>query len=178
MHEVLFGGITLSYYDENSHTFVQDDNLPFTNQITQVNIDPSGVHTQDLLGEFPALFDQQNKRMRFGADAEFFLSPGIPTYDNGVIRLDELTEPTVVGYIYGGIFANAPHTQGVSGAVSGASNEIFEVVYTPIPEPGMSIAAMLAISCLGRRPSRRNCPSSPARTHDGALRACSQSSHW
>jgi hypothetical protein len=151
MHEVLFGGITLSYYDEVSQTFVQDDRMPFTNQITQVNIDADGDHTQDLIGEFPVLLDQQGNRMRFGTNAEFFLAEGIPTYDNGVIKLDELTEPTVIGYIYGGIFANAPHTQGVTGAVSGASNDIFEVLFTPVPEPAaMAMLLVPAILVLPR----------------------------
>ena len=135
MHEVLFGGITLHYYDETALSFVRDDGLPFTNQITQVNVDADGNHAQDLIGEFPVLLDQQGNRMRFGAGAEFFPAAGIPTYDNGVIKLDALSGPTVLGYVYGGIFANAPHTQGVPGAVSGASNEIFEVLYTPVPEP-------------------------------------------
>lgn len=157
MHEVLFGGITLSYYDDASGQFVEDDNMPFTNQITQVNIDSSGHHTQDLLGEFPVILDQAGNRMRFGAGAEFFPADGISLYDNGVINLDALTDvgggPTVLGYIFGGIFSNAPHTQGVAGAVSGASNEIFEVIYTPVPEPTAAMVGVLTITslCLARR---------------------------
>ena len=154
MHEVLFGGITLHYYDERLTSFVRDDGLPFTNQITQVNKDSAGNHTQDLIGEFPVLLDQQGNRMRFGAGAEFFHADGIPMYDNGVINLDALTGPTVLGYIYGGIFANAPHTQGVTGAVSGASNEIFEVIYTPIPEPAGPALVSVALVALLRRRAR------------------------
>jgi hypothetical protein len=183
MHEVLFGGITLSYYDFASQAFVQDNNMPFTSQVTQVNIDAAGQHTQDLLGEFPALLDQSGNRMRFGADAEFFLADGIPTYDNGVIRLDELTGPTVLGYVYGGIFANAPHTQGVSGAVSGASNEIFEVVYTPVPEPAVGfILVGLAGRVLVRRRNRisqlSQLPQAPAESDaTNGYAPCSSASH-
>ena len=151
MHHVLFGGITLSYYDESTQTFVQDNNLPFTSQVTQVNVDSSGAYSQDLIGEFPALLDPTGKRMRFGAGAEFFVADGIPTYANGVIKLDELTGPTVLGYIYGGIFANAPHVRGVPGAVSGASNEIFEVLYTPVPEPTAGALLVLVMAGLARR---------------------------
>jgi hypothetical protein len=151
MHEVLFGGITLHYYDETTQSFVRDDGLPFTNQITQVNKDADGNYTQDLIGEFPVLLDQQGNRLRFGAGAEFFPADGIPTYDNGVIKLDALTGPTVLGYVYGGIFANAPHTQGVTGAVSGASNEIFEVIYTPVPEPAAAALVSLVVVALLRR---------------------------
>src|SRR5262249_17585846 len=134
-HEVLFGGISLEDYDRTSGTFIVDNNLPFINQITSLVMDQTGQYTQHLIGEFPAIFDASGNRLRYGADAEFFLAPAIPTYDNGVIKLDAITEPTVLGYIFGGLFANAPNTQGVAGAVSGASNDIFEVILTPVPEP-------------------------------------------
>jgi hypothetical protein len=71
-----------------------------------------------------------------------------------VIKLDALSGPTVLGYVYGGIFANAPHTQGVPGAVSGASNEIFEVLYTPVPEP-TAAGLLLLFPALALR--RRRC---------------------
>jgi hypothetical protein len=153
MHEVLFGGITLSYYDSASQSFVQDNNLPFTSQITQVNIDSSRAHTQDLLGEFPALLDPSGNLMRFGAGAEFFVADGIPTFDNGVIKLDELsaTAPTTLGYIFGGIFANSPNVAGVPGAVSGASNTIFEVIYTPVPEPAGAVLVFMSSLITMRR---------------------------
>jgi hypothetical protein len=155
MHEVLFGGITLKFYDSSTQSFVQDDNLPFTSQVTQVNIAGDGSYTQDLIGEFPYLTDQTGKRLLLGANAEFFAADGLPTYANGVIKLDQLstTSPTVLGYIFGGIFSNSPNTRGVEGAVSGASNDIFTVVYTPqVPEPsmiGLLGAAMMA--CRRRR---------------------------
>lgn len=151
MHEVLFGGITLSYFDSATQAFVQDDDMTFTSQITQVNIDASGQHSQDLLGAFPALTDQTGNLMRFGAGAEFYPAGGIPMFDNGVIKLDELTGPTTLGYIFGGIFANAPHTQGVPGAMSGASNTIFEVIYTPVPEPCALAILLLPITLALRR---------------------------
>jgi len=116
-------------------TFTVDNNLPFINQISSVVVDESGHYTQHRIGEFPAMYDGSGNRLRFGANAEFFPAPGIPTYDNCVINLDELTSETTLGYVFGGLFANAQNTQGVTGAVSGASNEIFTVVYTPVPEP-------------------------------------------
>jgi hypothetical protein len=155
MHEVLFGGITLSYFDDATQSFVQDNNMPFTSQISQVNIDSSGQHTQDLLGAFPDLRDLDGNLLRFGANAQFFPADGIPMYDNGVIDLDALTGPTTLGYIFGGIFANAPNTQGVAGAVSGASNNIFEVRYAPVPEPSLLFIAPLAMLWTSRR-SRRS----------------------
>jgi hypothetical protein len=118
MHEVLFGGISLTDYDRTTNTFFQDNNLPFVNQISSVVIDGNGNFSQHLLGEFPQILDLAGNRLRFGANAQFFLADGIPTYDNGVIKLDQLTGQTVLGYIFGGLFANAPNTQGVAGAVS------------------------------------------------------------
>jgi hypothetical protein len=135
MHELLFGGISLEDYDPATQTFIVDNNLPFINQITSLVVDSSGHYAQHRIGEFPEVDDGSGNRLRFGANAEFFLAPGIPTYDNGVIKLDELTTQTTLGYIFGGLFANAPNTQGVAGAISAASNEIFTVVFTPVPEP-------------------------------------------
>ena len=143
MHEVLFGGISLTDFDRSTNTFIQDKNLPFINQITSVVIDQNGNYSQHWLGEFPQILDQSGYQLRFGAEAQFFLADGVPTYNNGVIKLDALTQPTVLGYIFGGLFANAPNTQGVAGAVSGASNQIFEVVYSPVREP----AAMVLFVC-------------------------------
>jgi hypothetical protein len=146
MHEVLFGGISLTDYDRTTNTFFQDNNLPFVNQISSVVIDGNGNFSQHLLGEFPQILDLAGNRLRFGANAQFFLADGIPTYDNGVIKLDQLTGQTVLGYIFGGLFANAPNTQGVAGAVSGASNQIFEVVYSPVPEPATITLFTCAVS--------------------------------
>ena len=89
--------------------------------------------------------------MRFGAGAEFFVADGIPTYENGVIKLDELTGPTTLGYVFGGIFANSPQVPGVPGAVSGSSNTIFEVIYTPVPEPAAASMVLLIGIALSRR---------------------------
>lgn len=151
MHEILFGGISLEDYDPATQTFTVDNNLPFINQITSLVVDASGHYSQHRIGEFPAIYDDNQNRLRFGANAEFFLAPGIPTYDNGVIELDELTSETTLGYIFGGLFANAPNTQGVTGAVSGASNEIFTVTYTPVPEPAGWVLFCIGVLLLLRQ---------------------------
>ncbi len=155
MHEILFGGITLLQYDQTSQQFVQDDALPWTNQITSVIRNADGLYEQHLIGEFPRILDLDQNRLRFGANAEFLVAPGMATYDNGVLRMDELREQTVVGHIFGGIFANAPHIRGNADGVSGASDLMFEVVYIPVPEPGsvtlVMLAALLAVLLRRRR---------------------------
>jgi len=158
MHEILFGGISLEDYDPATQTFTVDNNLPFINQITSLVVDASGHYSQHRIGEFPAIEDNSGNLLRFGANAEFFLAPGIPTYDNGVIKLDDLTSQTTLGYIFGGLFANAPNTQGVAGAVSGASNEIFAMVYAPVPEPAACVLFALGAPLLVRQKLRRTVP--------------------
>src|SRR5262249_8076171 len=144
--------------------------LPFINQVTSIDIDGAGNFSQHLLGEFPEIFDQGGNRLRFGAEAEFFPAAGLPMYDNGVIKLDQLGQETVLGYIFAGLFANAPNTFGVPGAVSGASNQVFEVVYTPVPEPAsMFLLLVGATSSLLFANARR-----PALAAKVALRAIQQ----
>ena len=134
MHELLFGGITLQYYDEATNSFIQDDDFPFVNDITSVSIDASGDYTQYLVGEFPEILDVDNKALRFGANAEFFVHSDVPTLGYNIVNLDALTGETSVGYIYGGIFTNGPHTRGVADVDSAASGLVFEVLVTPVAD--------------------------------------------
>ena len=153
MHEVLFGGISLQYLNTDTMQTETDHDLPFINDITSVVIDSAGNYTQHWLGEFPMINDLDGKRLRFGTNAEFFLADGIETYANGVIKLDELSGPTTLGYIYGGLIANGPHTRsGDPPATSSASNIIFTVVYTPVPEPASAGLALIVLCVL---PTRR-----------------------
>jgi hypothetical protein len=156
MHELLFGGIGVQYLDTATMQVVQDDNMPFVNDITSVVIDDSGNFSQHWIGQYPMLTDLDGKRLRFGSNAEFFLAAGVDKFDNGVIQMDDLTQPTLLGYIFGGIVANGPHTRsGDPPAVSSASNRIFTVTYIPVPEP--SSVALLMCGLTGvccRRPAR------------------------
>jgi hypothetical protein len=146
MHELLFGGISLQYLNTQTMQVETDNNIPFINDVTSVVLDTDGNYNQHWIGEFPVLNDLDGNRLRFGASAEFFLADGVETFENAVIKLDELTQPTVLGYIFGGLMANGPHTRsGSPPAVSSASNLIFTVVYTPVPEPTTSTVLLLAI---------------------------------
>lgn len=126
-HELLFGGISIMYLDETLGV-IADDDAPFVNDITSVVIDSAGEYSQYHLGYFPELVDDGENRLRFGANAEFFVADGIPTYDNGAINLDALSGETVIGYIFGGIVSNGPHARGNPNVETLASNTIFEVV--------------------------------------------------
>ena len=145
MHEILFGGISFQYYDNATQQFLTDANLPFINDITDLTIDASDNYVENRIGEFPVINDGNGKRLRFGANAEFFPVPGLDVYSNGVLKLDSLTGPTTIGYIFGGLASNAPNTRGVAGAASIASNTIFAVVVTPVPEPGTITLAAIGL---------------------------------
>jgi hypothetical protein len=143
MHEILFGGITYQEYDEMTEQFVSDANFPFTNQITSVIRNANGDYDQYLLGEFPELFDPEGARIRFGANAEFFPAEGIDLFANGVLKLDAIDQPTVIGYIFGGIAANAPHVRFNPDALSAASGQIFEVLLTPFLEADFNMDSLV-----------------------------------
>lgn len=151
MHEVLFGGISLQYYDETLDQVVTDDAMPFVNDMTSVVIDANGNYSQHHLGFFPEILDAQGKQWRFGANAEFFAAEGIPTFENGVIDLDQLTGKTSLGFIFGGIATNGPHTQGNPDVASTASYRVFEVVYTPVPEASSFVLLLTGLSALAFR---------------------------
>jgi hypothetical protein len=156
MHELLFGGISLQYFDETTQAIETDFGLPFVNDVTSIVIDDQGNYSQHHLGFFPEFLDQTDMRLRFGTNSEFLLAGGVPTFENGVINLDALSGETTVGFIYGGIASNAPHTRFVPGAQSAASNRIFEVVVTVVPEPaGWQLIAVGAASAVGLAAARR-----------------------
>ena len=66
----------------------------------------------------------------YGAYSAFFASPSVPAYKSGVIKLNKLRRPTVLGYVYGGIYSTAQQTANTV-TQTGASNEVFQVTLTP-----------------------------------------------
>ncbi len=131
MIEMLFGGITFAEYDEVGDTLITDNGLPNTRQISAVQIDETGAYSQHYMGEFPEVLDGEGNPIRFGSNAEFFLADGIETYDNGVIKQDLLSPGDLLGWIYGGIAANAPHVRQNPEGLSAATNLIWAVTYQP-----------------------------------------------
>lgn len=131
-HMLLFGGISLHYIDPETNQLSQDANLPFINQATSVVIDRDGKYEQHLLPEeFPEFYDSESgNRLLYGTNAEFMLTDGISAHDNGVIKMDDISGPTTLGYIVGGIAADQPNN-----GFSAASGRIFKVVYTPVSAP-------------------------------------------
>lgn len=63
-------------------------------------------------------------------DLDLQVSPGLPTFENGVLRLDQLPGPTTLGYIYGGIISTVGNTQNPLTQTT-ASNLVFKVTLVP-----------------------------------------------
>jgi hypothetical protein len=150
MHTMLFGGISFEYIDPNTGLPAQDFQLPFINDATDIVTDSAGNMKQYLLpGSLPAVTDMNGNPLFLGAETEFFLAPGIATYGNGVIDLDALSGPTVVGYFFGGIASDQPN-----GGTTRGSNGLFPVLITPpaaVPEPGTMALLGLSLLLLARR---------------------------
>jgi hypothetical protein len=153
-HSLLFGGIGYRTYDRATGLFADDPELPFSGNVTSIVADGQGNFSQHLLNEdFPAISAGDGKLLRFGANAEFLPAEGVPAYADGLFNLDALGArpgPTTLGWIYGGIMADAPNRGNTA-----ASSYIFEVTYTPVPEPAsfglLSAAGLGAGGLLARR---------------------------
>ena len=119
MQTVFFGGIA-QYYMEGD-VLVQDQDVPFVSTIARIERTPDGRLTEYKLPvSMPGYL---------GASAEFIRLEGIPTYPNGVVKLDELpTDAVLIGYIFGGIESTAPNIFWINeGTESSAHAVIYEV---------------------------------------------------
>jgi hypothetical protein len=101
MHTTFFGGISLYSYNEITQTLDYDSLVPFINDITTLTRFSNGSSEEKISAEkMPALL---------GANAKFILNDSVPHYSNGIIKLNQLSGRTCVGYIYGGIRAILPN---------------------------------------------------------------------
>lgn len=122
MHTIFFGGIAQYYMD--GETMMQDDDVPFVKTIARVTRTADGSMAEYALPvEMPGLL---------GSGSEFIPAPGIPSYGNGVIKLNDLgADSVLVGYIVGGIHSSAPNIFWVNdGTQSEAYSTVFKVYIT------------------------------------------------
>jgi hypothetical protein len=128
MHVVMFGGITVLEHNAATGLFTQDNQAPFTNQCGAVVRRADGRFQQYFLPtRFPLIKTTDGKELRFGANAEFFATPGLPTIDSEVLDLAMIRSDTVIGHIFGGIVADAGN-----GGNTTASGRVFEVALRPL----------------------------------------------
>lgn len=120
MYSIFYGGMSQYYY--NQGTLIQDDAVPFVNTISVVTRDSNGDLTEFALSEMMPQLE--------GASAEFIPNHDLPYTDGDVLRLNDLTEDSVViGYILGGIKSNSlnPFTVNNTGDTE-ASSTMYAVV--------------------------------------------------
>ena len=122
MHTLFFGGI--AQFFEQDGVLMQNDDVPFVNTIARVTRSAEGDMAEYKLPvEMPALL---------GAGAEFIPNPDLEYYPNNVIKLDAVTDTTLLGYIYGGISSSAANIFFINnGAESVANHQLFKVFATP-----------------------------------------------
>jgi hypothetical protein len=119
MHNFFFGGIGL--YDVDAEGTVWVDSLvPFVSTISRVTRASDGT-----LAEF-VLADKMPGYL--GASAELILAEGVPLAGGGILDLDALSEePTLVGYIFGGIESSQSNLFMQFSGSSEATNRMFAV---------------------------------------------------
>lgn len=121
MQTVFLGGIGLFHFDPTTGKLSEDPGLPFTPDITDQVTSANGLTREySILPQLPGFF---------GASASFFQNPSLPTYANGVIQLDGLHGPTVLGYMFGGIESTAANT--FQGQPTFATPDVFLVTLVP-----------------------------------------------
>lgn len=138
MYHVFFGGISYGFYSNG--TFQTDSEIPFINQVTTVQMDKNGNFTQYLMNNqyptIPSTGSNPGNPLLFGAGA-YFIANNISQYPNGVLNLDNIRKPTVIGYIVGGIQSTLANTNVDSD--SAASPYVFAV--TLVPTSSLATAA-------------------------------------
>jgi hypothetical protein len=135
MYTVFFGGISFGFFLNG--TFQTDSEMPFINQVTAIKMDENCNFTQYLMdGEYPKInFTRQDgtiSHLLFGASAQFIPADGLEKiqFHSKILKLDDINEPLVVGYILGGIQSTLPNT--TTRLDSAASPYIFKVILNPI----------------------------------------------
>jgi hypothetical protein len=134
-HVLLFGGLSVLERDLETGAFIRDDQVPFTNQCSLVVRDANTQISQYWLPtRFPDI-RSDGKELRFGTNAEFFLSEDVPKLHPKVVDLAAIESPTVIGHILGGLISDAGNNGN-----TGSSGRIFEVIIIPtISKPQLTI---------------------------------------
>jgi hypothetical protein len=127
MYDVRMGGISL--YDYSNGQLTEDTELPWIDDVTSLARASNGSFQEYIMSSIPAV--TPGSTGNYGATAAFFINKALPTYANRVIKLSRLRGPTVVGYMYGGIYSTVSNTTGNTFRATGASNQVFQITLTP-----------------------------------------------
>jgi hypothetical protein len=125
MIDVFFGGITLYYLEPKTKKLKKDEGLPFSQDLSVLTLSGTGKWAE---------FVRSTPLGRFmGTDAAFVAAGNVPAAANGVIYLDKIKGPTMVGYVFGGILASQNRATAAEGQKTTASNALYEVWINPTP---------------------------------------------
>ncbi len=127
MYDILMGGISL--YEYSNGQLIEDTFLPWVDDVTSLVRAGDGSFQEYSMSPIPIV--TAGGTGFYGANAAFFGNEALPMYRNGVIRLNKLRGPTVLGYMFGGIYSTVPTTSGNSFGETGASNQVFQITLTP-----------------------------------------------
>ena len=130
MNTLFLGGIS-DYYYLNGQLTLNAPGIPGPSWVNNVTALIQSANGADQEYSLPPLSGF------YGAYSAFFASSQLPTYRNGVIKLARLRQPTLLGYMYGGIYSTVAQTSdnsGVEATQTGASNQVFEVMLVPGPK--------------------------------------------
>ncbi len=128
-YEVLLGGLGYETYDDGE--FSTDSEIPFTNNVTILQIDSTDQITPYVSSsQYPVIlseFVNPGNPFLFGAGAVFVPASGVSIFPNKVISLDLLPKgrKVLLGHIIGGIASTLTNTN--TRADSEASPYIFDV---------------------------------------------------
>lgn len=127
MYDVRMGGISL--YDYANGQLTEDTELPWIDDVTSLVRSSDGSFQEYLMSPIPAV--TPGSTGNYGANAAFLINQALPTSSKGVIALSRLRGPTVVGFMFGGIYSTVSNTSGNTFRATGASNQVFQITMTP-----------------------------------------------
>lgn len=152
MYSTFFGGMSYYYWDAANQCLKHDtvdlnkfvDGLPFIDSVSTLRVDTTG--TQQFLhtgasfapaGGIPQCAGENTDGTPvtvdapyLGSESKFVPVAGLPQH-NGVLQLDQLSGPTVIGYLIGGIASNSPYGSNPNDGVTCASNRVYQVTLDP-----------------------------------------------
>ncbi len=125
MYTIFMAGMSLYYFDSATQSLKMDTMVPFIKDVSTLIHHADGTTEEVILPiQLPELG---------GANMEFFPNTALSRYDNGVFRLRSIVQPTLLGYVYGGITSNTGND-----GVSVASNKLYRLLLQPDFGSGIS----------------------------------------
>lgn len=118
MYSIFFAGLSVHFMDGGQ--LKKDEKVPFVKDISVLRRRADGSSLEFVL---PERFDEL-----LGTNMIFVPDESAPHFENEVLKLRDMSGPTFVGWLFGGIKAEIPNI-----TPSSASKRMFKVFLTPKP---------------------------------------------